>query len=343
MIRVLTMLIVTTLAAHGAEQVQLKMTSGEVIPGEIVSQDDKQITLKRTIGGKKGPMSVTMTYEREKIAEVIPMPSPKDEYEKKAPDVPKTAKDQLAFAKWCQENALTDQAVDHAKKAAGLDATDADSRSFLNDLGWYELDGTWLNEAEYMAKTGKVKYNGKLMTAKEAEEAKAKAAEKQAANEVEEKTNRLASIDKRIAANKEDAAEIDQKIQKINSDISAAESDAKAMETAKQNYDSAEKALESARAQSQAQTNPALAAANTANLANLQKALDEAQAAYNKTKAKGTAAAALIARCKAQSKDLEQKKASLTKKSTDLQAERSRAAQDLQKATEEAAKPATKP
>jgi predicted nucleic acid-binding Zn-ribbon protein len=340
--------LLTALCAAGAwaethepvagEQIQLKMASG-LIPGEVVSVDDKQITLKRTIAGKKGPMSVTMPYERDKITDITLMPSANDEYDKKAAESPKTAKDQLALAKWCQEKGLDEKAVAHAKEAAALDAADNDSRAFLNGLGWYELDGKWLNEDDYLAKTGKVKYGGKLMTPKEAEEAKAKAEENKAANEVESKTSRLASIDKRMAANSEDIAEIDAKIGKVNQDLSAAQKDASEMESAKTALDQAQKQLDAARASAQANAG----ATNTTNLTALQTSLDTAQANYNKAKAKGSAAAAQVNRCKSQLKDLEQKKASLAKRGTDLQNERNRAAQDLQKATEEAAKAGKKP
>jgi hypothetical protein len=336
MLRILSALLFTISAAHAADQVQLKMVSGEVIAGEIVSEDDKQITLKRVMAGKKGPMTVTMSYEREKIAEVVAMPSAKDEYVKKAAAAGATAKDQLALARWCQENNLSEQAIEHAKKAAALDVTDTASRDFLGGLGQYELDGKWLNEADYMAATGKVKYGGKLVTAKEAEELKLKAVEKEAADELESKGNRIASIDKRLAANQQDSAELDAKIKKLNDEMTSAEASVRDYERAQHDLTLAEGNLANQRQMLANQ--PGVAG----NMTPFQNAVDKAQKAVSETKAKSAGAAGTVTRCKNQLKELEQKKAALVKKATELQADRTRAAAELQKANEEAAKAGAK-
>lgn len=218
-------LVLTLLAAAPlcAAQVQVTLTDGHIIEGELLKEDDTSITVQQRMAGRGGGMKATMTYLRTQIDKIEPVVDAATRYADLAAETPDTATAQLGLAEWCRDHDLHDQAVERAKHVLVLDSTHAKAKDLLNGLGLYELDGAWLSEADYCEKTGTVRYKDRFLTpaereiakAKDAAETSAKAA-KNAADQAENRSERLAddisSVDKQIAALEDSKANVEKDV-----------------------------------------------------------------------------------------------------------------------------------
>ena len=129
---VLTLLFVLAGLAnlYAVEQVELHLTSGAVVQGELVSQDDDQVVVKSAMTSKKGNSFVTMGYRRSLISALIAQKDPEDDYQARdAATV--TALDHATVATWCEDHGMTDRAIHHAQRSMALDAHEATASRLL--------------------------------------------------------------------------------------------------------------------------------------------------------------------------------------------------------------------
>ena len=335
-----------TLAA--AQQVEVHLRSGAVVTGEVISDETDKLVIKSTAVGKSGKvMSITIPYKRADIAEVVKLADPEEQYKtRKAAAM--TAAEHLALALWCREQNLGDHAIEHAKKAVELDATQEVAVKMLSDLDLALVDGKWVKESEALAAEGKVRVQGKVMTVAEAEALKASAQQKAdaagAQKAADDKADSLAAIDRQIAELKKRPAVIDAELQKANSDLTTAQGLTQKVATAKSAFDAAQQSLDNARSANQNNARGAGANNNNnqTNLLPLTQAVETAQKALAAARRDAANAEGLVTQAKSKITALTNEKKGVEKKLEALTAKREAAVKALEQA--KAAKPVeTKP
>ncbi len=325
------------------QHVEVHLRSGAVVTGEVISDDLEKLVIKSTAVGKSGKtMSVTIPYKRSDIVKVEVLADPEEQYRLRK-DAAMTAAEHLALALWCREKNLTDHAVEHAKKAVELDATQDTAVKLLSDLDWALVDGRWMRESEALAAQGKVRVQGKVMTVAEAEALKAAAQQQAAAANAEkaadDKADSLAAIDRQIEELKKRPALIEADLQKANASLTSAQGLTQKVASAKSAFDSAQQSLDQARTANQTNTR-----GNTGgtNLLPLTQAVETAQKALAAARREAANSENLVAQAKAKITALGNDRKAVDRKMEGLLIKRQAAVRALEQAKE--AKPAeTKP
>lgn len=148
-----------------AVETELRLTNGEVVRGEVVSQTDAEVALKRAVPGKDGvPMFITVRYPRGQIAEIKEVTTAADEYPARVKAAATNADGQAALARWCATNQLRTEALTHAKRALALDQTHPLARQVMADLGLVEREGEWLDQDEALKRQGLERVGDKVMS-----------------------------------------------------------------------------------------------------------------------------------------------------------------------------------
>ncbi len=171
-IAVLSFILVLPLAIAAAE-VELVLTNGQTVRGEIVNEVGGELSLRRTVATKSGAIVSETSYKADDIAKRTAVKSAAEEYPARATGTPDTAPAQYSLAVWCRDNALADAAATHAKRALVLQPGHALARDLLGNLGWIEREHVWVLESEWLAAQGLVKYAGRYVTPADAEACKA--------------------------------------------------------------------------------------------------------------------------------------------------------------------------
>jgi hypothetical protein len=330
-------LIVSCLAAwlplRAADLVEVHLRSGQVMKGELVSQDPDKIVVKSNSTGKSGKtMSITMTYRREDIADLVELGDPEETYRTRSAAAA-TAADHAKLAAWCTDMGMGARALEQAERAVDLDPKQEACAKLALDAGWVSADGKWVKEADVLAADGKTRYQGKIMTIAEADELKA-AAKKQAAQAdaqkaADDKGSAVAYYDRLAAELKKRSPTLEIDLAKAKADVVTAEGNAAKVVAAKMAFDSAQASLDQARA-----SPPAGTAANTAAyLTPYTQAVASTQAALIAAKKAEAAAESDLPRLRGKVSSLEDEKKNLERKLNELNAKREAAlkAQDQAK------------
>lgn len=98
---------------------------------------------------------------------------PRSEYQERLRRTTAAADDQAKLAQWCAAVGLREQAAQHAQRALASDPQNDPAREVLLDLRYVEEDGRWTPEADYLNRTGRVRYGKEYLTKEEAEQRKA--------------------------------------------------------------------------------------------------------------------------------------------------------------------------
>lgn len=315
-IHLIRMLLLTCFLAWplAAQQVEVHMTAGQVVSGELVKEDDDEITVKTQMVGKTSTMVADVVLKRADIARIDKAQDPETEYllRRKAAT---TTTEQLALARWCREKGLADHALELARLAVAQPPASDEALAMMKSLGWIQVDGTWVQEDAWLKASGKTRYLGTIMPIAEAEARKAR---DQAQQALDEKTAALAGHDKAIAELDGRPAAIDQDLAKATAAQTAAQGKAQQVSSAKAAFDQAQKALE----QAQAQARHAQGNANQVDLGPLRQLVESTQKAYNAAKRDAGSAENDVARAKATIASLTAEKTALSKKREALAAKR---------------------
>ncbi len=323
-----------------AQQVELHLASGQVVKGEMIGQDDKEVRVKSAIATKTGTMSVTMGYKREAILSIVTLADPEVDFTKRAAAA-KSADDHAALAAWCRDQAMPDRAAAQAQEALAQTADQPVALALLKDLGWIQVEGKWVKESEWLAAQGKVRYQGQILTTAEAEALKEKAKEgaahDNAQKDLDGKAAYIVTLDKQLADLQKRPALIDAELAKANTALAAAQGQAQRVTQAKATYDGAQRNLTQAQQQNQGSTQrpggPGTPAnANTVNLQPLFQAVEDARKAYNQARADAGGAESEVTRQQGAVTTLNEEKKNLERKKTDLAARRVRAVKELEAA-----------
>lgn len=330
-----------------ADLVELHLRSGAVVTGDLVSQDGEKVVVKSSMVGKSGKaMSITMTYKRDDIADLVDIGDPDAVYATRATTA-KSAADHTRLAHWCAQMGMADKALEQAERAVDLDPAQDDAAKLACDAGWVKSAGTWCKEADVLASQGKVRYLGKVMTIGEADELKASAKRQAAAADAlaaaNDKSSTVAYDDKLIAELKKRAPLIDADLAKAQAAVAAAEATVPKLAAAKTAYDTAQTNLSAARANPPAGANTGTGGVNgqaNSYLTPYTSAVDAAQKAYYAAKTDAANADAIMPSLKAKVGGLLNDKNVLIKKLEELMAKREAAARDQEQAKSDAAKAA---
>lgn len=174
--RLLVSAIALLISASGihldAATVEVRVTSGDLITGEVVEETASTLELKRLVLIKHKPVETTITVNKSTITMRKEVPPLTAQYETRRSTAPSTLLGQCAMARWCLDRALTEQALVHTRQAEQLDRFSAIVNKLYTDLGYIKIDEAWVLESDHLASTGKVKVGDTVMTKEEAAVAK---------------------------------------------------------------------------------------------------------------------------------------------------------------------------
>ncbi len=123
---------------------------------------------------KRNPVATNVIIPKIQVTRRQKVPPLAEQYQARIKDQPDHLLAQCAIARWCVEKCLMNEALVHTKKAEVEDTDNPIVARLYTDLGYVKDDtGAWVKEDEYLAKTGKVNFAGKIMTPEQAEKAKA--------------------------------------------------------------------------------------------------------------------------------------------------------------------------
>jgi hypothetical protein len=154
--------------ASGARADVIMLRGGGQVQGKVLPDPKTKDRVQVWLLQGRNPLS----FEKGKIVEVIPRPSPLDDYIVKRGKAAETAEAQFELGAWCDQNKLPDLARLHYENALGLDP---DLGPAHKKLGHVYHDGTWLTRDDLSAAQGLVKYKGRWITAEEKSKREAEA------------------------------------------------------------------------------------------------------------------------------------------------------------------------
>jgi len=229
-----SLLILLTAALVGAADVELALTSGRTVRGELVSEADANLVLRSRFPARGTVKLVESTYAKTDILRRKDLPSIQQQYDERKARTPDTVPEQCTLAQWAYENCLREQAKGHALHVLEVDADNAWAKRILDNCGYLEVSGKWIDEAEYLKANNLVRVDGELVPADLAEARR---------EYIRARTNET-NLKRKVAETRETAT---------GKAESAATADAKvkestaAAEAAQKGADEAEKALAEAR------------------------------------------------------------------------------------------------
>jgi hypothetical protein len=134
------------------------LRGGGQVQGKVVPDPKRKDRVQILLLQGRHPLS----FEKSRVVEVIPQPSPLDEYIVRRAKAAGRAESQFEVGSWCEQNKLPDLARLHYETALGLDADFAPAHK---KLGHVYHDGSWLTRDDLSAAQGLIKYKGRWITA----------------------------------------------------------------------------------------------------------------------------------------------------------------------------------
>ncbi len=160
-------------------QVQVVLESGERISGTLVKSDLEHIYLRLPDTSRGQSISAILTYDRARIRRIEEVSPQLPEYANRQADLPDTAHAHLELARWCVDAELVPQARAEALRSEHL-RKDSDTETLLLRLGMTYAAGVWQDADADLARTGRVRYAGTIMTQEEAFRLQERASDNQA-------------------------------------------------------------------------------------------------------------------------------------------------------------------
>lgn len=152
-------------ALTAAADVELALTNGRTVRGEIVSESDAGITLRSRFPTRGGMRQVETSFVKSDILRRKDLPGVRQLYDERRKQTPDTVPEQCTLAQWAYENCLRDEAKSHAMRVLQMDAENAWARRILDNCGFMEVNGAWVDEAEHLKANGLVRVDGEIMVA----------------------------------------------------------------------------------------------------------------------------------------------------------------------------------
>lgn len=215
-----------------AADVELVLRSGKIVRGQLVAEEGGRVTVRQRLMGKNGSTTMEATYSVDEVLKRTAVKPPEELYAEKAAKCDASLRGRCQLAQWCWENQLPEKAVAHCKEAFAIDPTEPWARRIMEQLGWAEINGSWVVEADYLATNKLARFDGRYMPAPEAEAraalAKARAAREQAQKDLDaakdgkdRKPRESAEWDQKAKSAEAAAKPLDEQAKKIREELAA--------------------------------------------------------------------------------------------------------------------------
>ncbi len=158
------LLLVSAALAFSAD-IELSLTNGRTVRGELVSETGAVITLRSRFPARGVVKEVESIYAKADILKRKELPSAAEQYAERKTRTPDTVPEQCTLAQWAYENCLREQARTHALRVIELDPENAWGRRILDNCGYMEVSGKWVDENEYLKANNLVRVDGEVMAA----------------------------------------------------------------------------------------------------------------------------------------------------------------------------------
>jgi hypothetical protein len=222
-----------------AATVEVRVTSGDLITGDVVQETASTLELKRLVLIRHKPVETTITVAKSTITARKEVPPLAAQYETRRASVQSTLLSQCALARWCLDRALTEQSLTHTRQAEQIDRFSPIVAKLYADLGYIKVDDQWVLESEHLASTGKVKVGDAVMTKEEAAIAKEQTLKAGANASIEQKIRDAEWVIKNGERKLEEATE---RRDKAKTELTKAEADAKGAENRKEQIEKRQQA-----------------------------------------------------------------------------------------------------
>ena len=156
-------------AASAAEQVELLLTNGERLRGELVRADADGVVIRRSVQQRGVVRTMEQTLATDQVVRRDTHPSLTDQYATRSKATPDDFLRQSALARWCAEACLIDAAVRHAQRAEELEPGNEPTARLMAELGRIRRDGQWVVEADILAQQGQVRIGEQVLDVAEVE------------------------------------------------------------------------------------------------------------------------------------------------------------------------------
>jgi hypothetical protein len=220
----IALLIGATAIDLNAATVEVRVTSGDLITGEVITETATTLELKRLVLIKHKPVETSITLTKSTITARKEVPPLTAQYETRRSTVQSTLLGQCALARWCLDRALTEQSLVHTRQAEQIDRFSPIVAKLYADLGYIKIDDAWVVESEHLASTGKVKVGDTVMTKEEAAVAKEQTLKASANASIEQKIRDAEWVIKTSERKLEEATE---RRDKAKEELAKAEADGK--------------------------------------------------------------------------------------------------------------------
>ncbi len=148
-------------------QVTVVLDSGERIDGTLVKSDLDHVYIRLVDTSHNQSITAILTYDRARIRRIEEASPSLPEYASRRAELPDTARAHSELARWCVDAELMPQARAEAERSEQL-RHDPDTEALLLRLGMTYADGAWQDLDAYLARTGRVRYAGTIMSQEEA-------------------------------------------------------------------------------------------------------------------------------------------------------------------------------
>jgi hypothetical protein len=207
--------------------VELSLSNGRTVRGELVAEADGQLTIRSRFPVRGDERAVTTNYLVGDVLKRKELPPIAKQYDELKAATPETVPELSRLAQWCYENCLRAQAKEHAEQVLRLDPGSAWARNILDKCGYVEANGAWVDEAAYMKDNSLARLDGKLVPQAVADGRKALAKALTVRDNLVRQITELAPAEKeapkRIADAEAQVKDLPAKIEQARKDAAAAE------------------------------------------------------------------------------------------------------------------------
>jgi len=144
-------------AAAVAAQTELSLATGQVVAGEVIAEDDIQVTLRMLATTRTGTLTSEVSYQKSEILRRRVIEPPTKEYQQRLTGLGRTSIESVTLGSWCLEHGLRTEALLHARKGLELQPDSTFAANLLKALGQVKTSAGWVDEAATLKERGMVR------------------------------------------------------------------------------------------------------------------------------------------------------------------------------------------
>jgi len=156
--------------AHAAD-VELLLSNGEQVVGEITSETDTMYTLQQKVQVGNDSIIAKKIYLKKNILKVTgatESSDPKVQFAARQNSAPKTADGQRSLLTWCISKKMIPEGVQAANGLLTYAPDDKQAMEYLAEQGCVQIGNEWVLESKFLEQQGKVRIGNKIVTKEEA-------------------------------------------------------------------------------------------------------------------------------------------------------------------------------